>query len=180
MSGARGPRRPISVARAMAEQARGDRPAIDSVASITGMMEGLKGLAEGLGKLAETAKSADGEPKIAFGYSVRTMEGAVQGSSMPGFSPSVQPRREEPAAREPLVDVFEEAEAILIVAEVPGVAPDGLTLTVREGALEITGTGRARYHRLVTLPCTVTAAGMSHALRNGILEVRLLRLEPGA
>lgn len=176
MSGARGPRRPISVARAMSEQARADRPAIDPVASITGMMEGLKGLAEGLGKLAEGARSADGEPKIAFGYSVRTMEGAAQG----GFSPSVRPGREEPAAREPLVDVFEEAEAILVVAEVPGVEPEGLSLAVREGALEITGTGRARYHRLVTLPCAVTAAGMSHALRNGILEVRLMRGEPGA
>lgn len=159
----------------MADAARGDRPAADPVASLTGMMEGLKGLAEGLGKLAEGAKQAGEEPKVAFGYSIRTMDGAAQ-----GFSPSVEPKREEPAAREPLVDVFEEADAILVVAEVPGLEPEALQLAVREGALEITGTGRVRYHRLVTLPCAVTAQGMSHACRNGILEVRLARVEHGA
>ncbi len=177
MSSARGPRRPISVARAMAEQARGERPAIDPVASITGMMEGLKGLAEGLGKIAEQAKGADGEPKVSFGYSIRTLDGEVSGGST---RREATPETVAPAAREPLVDVFEEAEAILVVAEVPGVEADGIAVELRGEALSITGSGRVRYHRLVPLPCAVRAEGMRHALRNGILEVRLPRAEGGA
>ncbi|WP_203076561.1 Hsp20/alpha crystallin family protein [Falsiroseomonas ponticola] len=176
MSGARGPRRPISVARAMSEQARGDRPAIDPVASITGMMEGLKGLAEGLGKLAEQAKGAEGEPKVSFGYSIRTLDGAISGGSA---RREAAPETVAPAAREPLVDVFEEAEAILVVAELPGVAPEGIAVELRGEALAITGSGRQRYHRLVPLPCAVRAEGMSHALRNGILEVRIPRAGTG-
>ncbi len=177
MSGAHGPRRPISVARAMSEQARGDRAAIDPVASITGMMEGLKGLAEGLGKLAEQAKGAEGEPKVSFGYSIRTLDGEVSGSSTRRES---APETVAPAAREPLVDIFEETDAILVVAEVPGADADGVSVMLRDGVLAISATGRARYQRRVTLPAAVVAEGMSHALRNGILEVRIPRAETGA
>ncbi|NKC34548.1 Hsp20/alpha crystallin family protein [Falsiroseomonas selenitidurans] len=168
----------MSLSRAMSEQARQDAPPADPAGSLAGMLEGLKGLAEGLGRLAEGAGQAGEEGRVVFGYSVRTLDGSVQAfGHVPDPKPGGTAEAAVPEARQPLVDVFEEADAILVVAEVPGLEPAALTLALRDGALEITGAGRLRYHRRVALPCAVREAGMTHACRNGILEVRLPRAE---
>jgi HSP20 family protein len=185
MSGARGPRRPVSVARLLSERARAEAPEGEATTNLGGLLDGLKGLVEGLGKLAETAgaQQAGGERRIdiggqegrvVFGYAVRTLDGAVQAfGHVPEPRDSAAPAM--PEARQPLVDVFEEEAAILVVAEVPGLDPAALTLSIEDGALVIAGGGRVRYRRVVALPGAVEAAAMTHACRNGILEVRLPR-----
>jgi len=177
MSGARGPRRPISVARTLSERARAEAPAVDATAHLGGIFDGLKGLVENLGKMAESARQASGqgqEGRVVFGYSVRTLDGAVQ-----AFGHVPEPRADSepamPEARQPLVDVFEEADALLVVAEVPGLDPTALRLTIEDGTLVIAGEGRVRYRRVVALPAAIEAAAMTYAIRNGILEVRLPR-----
>jgi HSP20 family protein len=188
MSGPRG-RRPVSLSRRLAEAARTDAPRADAGMALGGVFEGLRGLADGLGKLAEAAQQAQHAPggtrveiggqdgRMVFGYAVRTLDGAVQ-----AFGHVPQPKQEGlrvPEARQPIVDVFEEADAILVVAEVPGLDPERLTLSVEDGALRIEGEGSVRYRHRVPLPGPVDAAAMTKACRNGILDVRLPRSGKG-
>ncbi len=169
-----GRRHPPSVARALSERARAaEAPA----AAPANLVDGIRGLMDGLQKLAETAGAARGElggqdGRIVFGCSIRTTDGVVQSFGTPA-------RAEAPDAREPLTDVMEEADAILVVAEVPGLDPAQLSLSLEGGALLIEGGGRVRYRRRVVLPAAVDAARMTQACRNGILEVRLPRASPG-
>jgi HSP20 family protein len=188
MSGTRG-RRPPSLARRLSERARAEGPQAEPGMALGGVFDGLKGLADGLGKLAEAAQQArhaggatrveigGQEGRMVFGYAVRTLDGAVQ-----AFGHVPQPKQEGmhvPEARQPIVDVFEEADAILVVAEVPGLDPEKLTLSVEDGALRIEGEGAVRYRHRVPLPGPVDAAAMTKACRNGILDVRLPRSGKG-
>jgi HSP20 family protein len=190
--GGRGPRRPPSVARRLSERSRADAPPsappAAAGAAIGGMLGGLQGLVEGLGKLAEAAKAAGdgkrsdiggGEGRFVFGYSLRTLDGAMQ-----AFGHVPEPREVAapvaPEARTPIVDVFDETDSILVVAEVPGLDPERLALSVEDGMLLIAGEGAVRYRHRVALGAPVDAAGLTHACRNGILEVRLPRAKDGA
>lgn len=182
MSGSRGPRRPVSIARRLSERSREDTPRVEASVQLGGMFDGLKGLVEGLGKLAQEAQRAEAggkDGRVVVGYSIRTLDGAMQ-----AFGHVPQPRGAAdpamPEARTPIVDVFEEADAILVVAEVPGVDPERLTLAVEEDALLIAGEGPVRYRHRVALPAPVDAGRMQRACRNGILEVRLPRRAGGA
>jgi HSP20 family protein len=158
-------RRPVSLSRRMADRARDGAPEPDPVGSLSGILEGLQGLVQGL-------KSADpaATPRMMVGWSVRTLDGAV---SSFGNLPAGATSAAAPQARAPLVDVFEEPDAILVVAEVPGLDPDQLRLSLDGQTLLIEGGGRVAYRREVKLPGPVGA--MTQACRNGILEIRLER-----
>jgi HSP20 family protein len=189
MSG-RGTRRPVSVARRLSDRARqADAPAPGAAGG--GMPDGLQGLIDGLGRLAALAQQgATGEKRLdiggqegrmVFGYAVRTLDGAVQAFGHVPPRPDAAGGAGAPApptvpeARTPIVDVFEETDAILVVAEVPGLDPARLALSVEDGALVIAGDGAVRYRHRIALPAPVRAEAIGHACRNGILEVRLPR-----
>jgi HSP20 family molecular chaperone IbpA len=179
MSGQR--RRPGSLSRHLSERARaGDAPPTPGIA-LDGILGGLKELMEAVGRTAEAARAQDGkaEPRVVFGYAINTLDGAVQAfGHVPraaGAAASAAAAPAMPDARTPIVDVFEEAAVIVVVAEVPGLDPTALSLAVEDGALRIEGGGAQRYSHRVALPAAVEAAAMTHACRNGILEVRLPR-----
>jgi len=165
-------RRPISLSRRMADRAREGAPQPDPVASLSGILEGLQGLVEGL-KSADPAET----PRMVVGWSVRTLDGAVSSfGNLPAGAKAAGGTATGPTmpeARAPLVDIFEEPEAILVVAEVPGLDPAQLRLSLEGQTLLIEGGGRVAYRREVPLPGPVGA--MTHACRNGILEIRLER-----
>jgi HSP20 family protein len=75
--------------------------------------------------------------------------------------------------REPLVDVFDEGETVLVVAEVPGVVEEEITVEVRDDVLSLETKGERKYAKEVLLPCPVDAATMKKAYKNGVLELRL-------
>jgi HSP20 family protein len=75
---------------------------------------------------------------------------------------------------EPLVDVIDEDEEIIVVAELPGVSSDEIKVRVKGGTLTIHADNPARpYHKEISLPSKVKKEDASSAIRNGILEVRL-------
>ena len=102
---------------------------------------------------------------MVFGYSIRTADGRAEAF---GHVP-------EAAARQPIVDVIEEADAILVIAEMPGVAAEDVTARIEDGALLLQTPGPAAWRTRVALPGPVSAAGMTLAARNGIVEIRLPR-----
>ena len=98
------------------------------------------------------------------------------------------------AAWVPAVDVFEDAEAIRIVAEIPGVSPDAVKISHENNVLTIHGTKQQtaekrservyRYERAYgafarsfTLPATVDVNGIKANYEHGVLTVTLPKVE---
>jgi HSP20 family protein len=75
--------------------------------------------------------------------------------------------------REPLVDVFDEPDEIVLVAEMPGANEEDVTVEVHGDVLILETTGERKYAREVLLPASVDAEGLEKTYRNGILEIRL-------
>lgn len=108
-----------------------------------------------------------------YGLTVRTGIGGI-----PRVEPfgNIRATEEGPVVaevREPLVDVFDEDEAILVVAELPGVAEEEIRIGVEGDILSLETTGEPKYAKEVLLPAAVEADPFHKAYKNGILELRL-------
>jgi len=90
----------------------------------------------------------------------------------------------------PPVDVFENADEVLVVADVPGVASDQLDVRVENGTLTLQarrvadngGTALAREYEVADfargfrIPSGVDAGNISAEAKNGTLHVRLPKI----
>ncbi len=75
---------------------------------------------------------------------------------------------------EPLVDVIEEDDEVIVVAELPGVDKDSIKIRVKGRTLTIEVDDAERpYHKVLELPSKVKKENTKSAIRNGVLEVRL-------
>lgn len=98
------------------------------------------------------------------------------------------------AAWVPPVDIFEDADAIRIMTEVPGVRPEDVKISVEGNVLTIQGTKQqvaeertervhryertyGAFERTFTLPATVDANKISAGYENGVLTVTLPKVE---
>ncbi|MEM0321108.1 MAG: archaeal heat shock protein Hsp20 [Thermoprotei archaeon] len=77
--------------------------------------------------------------------------------------------------REPLVDVNETDNEVLVIAEMPGVDKSEIKLNATEDTLEIKA--EKKYYRLVELPVKVIPDKAKASYKNGVLEVRLTKRE---
>ncbi|WP_375594097.1 Hsp20/alpha crystallin family protein [Algihabitans albus] len=77
--------------------------------------------------------------------------------------------------REPLVDLFDEDDEIVVAAEVPGCGLEDVDITVEDGGRELTLTARGirGYRRRLPLPAAVDPDRMEKSCNNGMLNVRL-------
>lgn len=76
--------------------------------------------------------------------------------------------------REPLSDIFDEKEELLIIVEIPGVQDEGITIDFKNNVLKISAVGRNRkYHKEVPLPVQVKRETLLYIYKNGILEIRI-------
>jgi HSP20 family protein len=93
----------------------------------------------------------------------------------------------------PAVDIIEEKDRFLLRADVPGVAPADIDISMEDGVLTISGERQTekhedaegvrrfervsgRFHRRFTLPETADADGIAAKSTNGILEVSIPKL----
>src|SRR5690348_3836112 len=98
------------------------------------------------------------------------------------------------AAWVPPVDVFEQPDAIRIVAEVPGVKPEDVKISLENNVLTIHGTKQqvaeeraervhryertyGTFERSFTLPATVDAGSIKASYEHGVLTVTLPKAE---
>ena len=76
--------------------------------------------------------------------------------------------------REPLVDVIDEEDQIIVLAELPGVDKEEIQLYVDEHMLTIkVDTPERRYHKELALPGEIDASSSKSTYRNGVLETVL-------
>ncbi|MDD5309186.1 MAG: Hsp20/alpha crystallin family protein [Deltaproteobacteria bacterium] len=79
---------------------------------------------------------------------------------------------------EPHVEVFEEEQALVVLAELPGAREEDIDVQVNGDVLTLstgpTPDGR-RYYRELLLPFPVSPDNVQRALHNGVLELELCR-----
>jgi HSP20 family protein len=113
--------------------------------------------------------------KGVFGFSIKTASG--QKSVVERFGNIKKTRQGSVVVEEervPLTDVFDEKDEILIIAEIPGVTEESISLTLKGDILEISAVNRNRaYRKEVILPIEVKKENLSYSYNNGILEVRI-------
>ena len=126
--------------------------------------------------LEEFMRNPQGTNPFVFGFSM-TMgpDGKPTIQRFGNVSPDETGVRMTPQL-EPLVDVIEEDDEIIVVAELPGVERDEIKVRIKGKTLTIHVENPARpYHKEISLPSKVKKEDASSAIRNGILEVRLKR-----
>lgn len=157
---------------------------------IEGILAGLSSLLGNLSELAEKGQqlknsgqfqTKDGKDvSFHYGVSVRTAQGGREvrvepfGNMKTGEAAKESPVRE---VREPLTDVFEEDDHVLVIAEMPGVAQTDASFTLEGDVLTITASGNdKRYHKELLLPAAdLKLNPASVRCNNGVFEVRLAR-----
>ncbi len=153
----------------------------------------LGGLFKGIEKLVDLAaelKEAGGEIKKegeidlshlkegmkgVFGFSIKTAVGGKAVELEPFGNVKKTPKgptvEEE---REPICDVFDEKEEIVVMAEMPGISEEGISLDLKGDILEIKAVSKDRkYRKEVLLPQKVKPDTLTSSYKNGILEVRM-------
>ena len=148
----------------------------DMVGELSDAVEKLN--VEGDEKTGEfTVKGLGDDAKGVFGFSIKTATGG--GSRVEPFGNIRQTEKGPEVAdtREPLVDVFDEPEEIIITAELPGVAEEQIDIALEDDILSLHATGTRKYAKEILLSSPVDAASLAHTYNNGILEIRLTKAD---
>jgi HSP20 family protein len=78
--------------------------------------------------------------------------------------------------REPIVDLFEEKDHLLIVAEMPGISAADVQLEVKDDVLTIAAAkGDKKYRKEVLLPGSYAKGKMRLSSNNGVLEIKCFK-----
>lgn len=112
---------------------------------------------------------------------VRTQPNGTTGVT-PADSTRAQaaPRPERVRAVAPAVDVFEGPDAILVQADLPGVAAEDLAVRLEKDELSFVARRRdlgeaLEYRRTFAIPPDVDGDGITASLARGVLELKLPR-----
>jgi HSP20 family protein len=129
-----------------------------------------------------------GGRKANFGFSFRTgILGNPPARTRPTPRPPSPYQSNRPAVtnpgdiptREPMMDVFDETDSVLVVAELPGVAEKDIIIEIHEDILILRATGKTyHYEKECLLPATVDPQSLNKHYKNGMLELRLKRVQP--
>lgn len=157
---------------------------------------GLGGIFKGIGNLldlvAEMAEKGEelkekggievgGEKgfKAVYGFSVK-----VGGAGKPiveRFGNVREDREKGPVVeevREPLVDLFDEGDRLILVAELPGVEEADILHEIKDDILIISARSAGRkYQKELLLPATVNASAATSSYRNGVFELILPKIK---
>ena len=146
----------------------------DAARGINGIFRGLTSLVNAAAKLTERA---DGGVQARYGAAVRIGPRRPFARPLKNFR-SVRPKTESaPSAEElwePVIDIFDEGDHYVVVAELSGFDESAIHWNVVGNALRIDGACDHRVCRKeLTLPSAVKEQNITSSFNNGILELRL-------
>jgi HSP20 family protein len=150
-----------------------------------GIFSGFSNLVEKLNELAETGEELrhtgeiPGEGKGLKGIYGFTVKVGL-GEQTPRVEPFGNIRKDKKTGqavvqeiREPAVDLFEEPDCLLIVAEMPGISVEDVQLEVKDDVLTVTAArGDKKYRKELLLPGSYPKAKMRLTCNNGVLEIK--------
>jgi HSP20 family protein len=161
---------------------------------VEGLFKGLAELVEKLGDLAEKGGelSRSGEIPLhgkekdlkgVFGFSVKMGLGG-EGVKVEPFGNVTRDATTGKAVvdeiREPLVDVFEEDDHVLIIAEMPGIEAEDVKFDLRDDILSLSAQrGDKKYRKEVLLPGGKFRQNqVTVSCKHGIVEMKCMRKQP--
>lgn len=118
------------------------------------------------------------KPRI-YGWSFR-----IDSTGKPIFQefgdiPSINKSREPTEYREPLIDIQETDNQIIVTAEIPGVSKEDIDLEITADTLIIDVDSKDRkYYKEVSLPAEVDSDNSEAIFNNGVLSITLKKLRP--
>ncbi len=151
-----------------------------------GVFKGLADLIEKLGDLAEKGDQLKESGEIhhrdvkgVYGFSVKVGLGD-KGDKEVKVEPFGNVRKDAESGdtvvqeiREPVVDVFEEQDHTLVIAEMPGISTKDVTLEVKDDLLTISAQKKdKKYRKEILLPRNYPREKMKMSCNNGILEIK--------
>lgn len=159
-----------------------DEPEIE----IGGLFRSLGEAVDLLGKLVETGgtHTRQGEFRVkglgdkargVYGFSIRTGLGGGTGATVERFG-NVRPSREGfvvDEVREPLADVFDEHDEVVVTAELPGAKEAEIAVELKGDMLTIESKGARRYAKEIVLPVEADPASLQKKYNNGVIEIRV-------
>ena len=126
-------------------------------------------------------RGKEGKVRGIYGFSIGTLDGRPRIQTFGNIKPVKEKERAKPEfkiteTREPIVDVFDEKDHILIVAELPGVDENSITIDLKEDILILkAGDEKKKYYKEILLPSKVKAETKEQSYKNGILEIKFQR-----
>jgi len=157
------------------------------LAGVAGFLGGLTELVEKLGELADKGKELSGTGELSnlglgkqlkgvYGFNVKVGLGEDKVNVEPFGNIRRDTRTGETVVqevREPMVDMFEEDNHVLILVEMPGIGSDDLQLDVKDDVLTISAERKdKKYRKEVLLPGVFPRDKMVVSCNNGILEIK--------
>ncbi|MHA1908146.1 MAG: archaeal heat shock protein Hsp20 [Candidatus Thorarchaeota archaeon] len=126
-------------------------------------------------EMEQFMKDPQGTNPFVFGFQMRVGPDGKPILQRFGNTPDDEGSKMTPHL-EPLVDVIEEDDEVIVVAELPGVDKDSIKVRVKGSKLTIdVDDAEKPYHKVVELPSKVKKENAKSAIRNGVLEVRLMK-----
>ena len=149
-----------------------------------GLFKGIEKLVDIAGKLKENGgMSKEGEinfdhikkgMKGVYGFTINTAGGGTPKVETFGNIKKTAQGPTVDEEREPITDLFDEKNEIVVIAEMPGIEEGDLTIDLKEDILEISAVGKNRtYRKELLLPAKLSKENLSHKFTNGILEIRI-------
>jgi HSP20 family protein len=149
-----------------------------------GLFKGIEKLVDLAGKLEEKGGiSKEGELNLdhikkgmkgVYGFTINTAGG---GSPKVETFGNIRKTPEGPKVdqeREPITDIFDETDEMIIIAEMPGIEESDLKIDLKEDMLEISAVSKSRsYRKELLLPNKASNENLKHKFTNGILEIRI-------
>lgn len=168
----------------MSGKARGRGIEREHSSPANGFIKGLADLVEKLGELAETGRelrksgelgSPDGKMKAVYGLRVKMGLGGDAIDVEPFGDLRFDKKSKHPVVqevREPLVDVIEEPDRILVIAEMPGVTAKDVSLAIDDDVMSIEAQREGKkYRKEVLLPKPVLKRNTSVSCNNGVVQI---------
>ena len=165
-----------------------DKPRGESILGLGGIFSGLSDLVGKLNELAETGEELRRTGEIhGAGKEVKGIYGFTVKVGLGGKAPHIESfgniRKDKKTGeavvqeiREPAVDLFEEQDHLLIVAEMPGISAKDVQIDVKDDVLTISAAhGEKKYRKEVLLPGTYAKEKMRLSCNNGVLEIKCFK-----
>jgi len=151
--------------------------------SASGFVKGLSDLIAKLGELAETGRelhrdgvlSQDDKLKGVFGFRMKVGLGGEAVEIEPFGNVKLDEKSRHAVVhevREPLFDVIEEKDRILVIAEMPGITTEDISVAVDGDVMNVEAAHRDRkYRKEILLPKPVVRTRIKVVCNNGIVEI---------
>ncbi len=171
------------------KESREDEISLDDIPFVGGLLKGLEKFID----LAERAEEVGGELKRSgqikgfggrkdirgvYGFTVRT--GLGQKTRVEPFG-NIKKTKAGPKVsetREPIVDVFDEKDHILIIAELPGVDEKSIKIELKKDILLLEAESKDRkYAKEILLPAQIDSESREMNFKNGILELKFKKIK---